>query len=78
MSTYFVDIVFFGESILFHFWHLFSTDVFFNGDATIYEAIMPFRRFLFGIIGGTIAGFHLLMVYIAKHPFRAKEKWFFY
>lgn len=72
-----VVIVFFGESLLFHFWHLFSTDVFFGGDAAAYEAIKPFRQFLFGIIGGTIAGFHLLMVYIARIPFKAKEKWAF-
>lgn len=72
-----IVIVFFGESVLFHFWHLFSTDVFFDGDAEAYERIMPFRRFLFGIIGGTIAGFHLLMVYISKYSFKAKEKWAF-
>ena len=72
-----VIIVFFGESLLFHFWHEFSKEVFFDGNEKTYEAIQPFRSFLFAIIGGTIAGFHLLMVYIAKYPFKNKEKWAF-
>ena len=33
------------------------------------------KKWLFGIIGGTIVGFHLLMILISENAFKQKEKW---
>lgn len=33
------------------------------------------KKWLFGIIGGTIAGFQLLIIFISEHAFKKKEKW---
>jgi len=33
------------------------------------------KKWLFGIIGGTIVGFHILMIYISEYAFKSKQKW---
>ncbi|MFK7935653.1 MAG: hypothetical protein AB8G22_19220 [Saprospiraceae bacterium] len=33
------------------------------------------KKWLFGIIGGTIAGFQLLIIFISENAFRKRERW---
>jgi hypothetical protein len=47
---------------------------------TFFEGVLPWqaelmRRFFFGIIGGTIAGYFLLQTLIVLFPFRNGERW---
>lgn len=44
-------------------------------DGAIPPEAMRFRSFLFGIIGGTIAGYFLLQTLIVWFPFYRKERW---
>ena len=39
------------------------------------DNILQFKNWLFGIIGGTIVGFHLLVIMISENAFKQKEKW---
>lgn len=67
-------VAFAGDSLLFYFHNAESEALFFQGQALEGE-LLHFKKWLFGIIGGTMAGFHLLAYYIVKHPFAQKEKW---
>lgn len=69
-----VLVAFAGDTILFELHNQQSLAVFFDGQPMT-EQMLTFKKFLFGIIGGTIAGFHLLMVFVAKNGFKNKEKW---
>jgi len=45
-----------------------------NGDAFTPELIQ-LKNFLFGIIGGTIVGFHVILIFISENSLKNKEKW---
>ncbi|MBF9252196.1 hypothetical protein I2I11_02715 [Pontibacter sp. 172403-2] len=47
------------------FWH----------SSQIPAEIVPFRAFIWGPLGGTIACSYILLAYIARYPFRRKERW---
>lgn len=63
-----------GNSILFGLHNTGTKSVFLNGAAFTPE-ILNLKNWLFGIIGGTIVGFHALMIMISENAFRKKEKW---
>ena len=48
-------------------------DVFFEGHLT--EAAEELRTFLFGILGGTLAGYFFLQTLIVWIPFRKRQRW---
>ena len=43
--------------------------------AVIPSEIAPFRAFIWGPLGATIACSYILLAYIACYPFRRKERW---
>lgn len=51
-----------------------TREVFFGGKPFPPEALLM-KNWLFGIIGGTIVGFHLLMIGISEFAFKKGEKW---
>lgn len=51
-----------------------TSQLFFEGNS-IEGDMLLFKNWLFGIIGGTIVGFHLIMFFIIQNPFRKKERW---
>lgn len=63
-----------GNSIFFEFYNTQTEAVFFDGQA-LSEQTLLLKNWLFGIIGGTIVGFHLLMIAIIKNSFVKREKW---
>ena len=67
-------VAFAGNSIFFQLHNQYTTEVFFQGE-TITGDLLRFKNWLFGVIGGTIVGFHLLMIMISENAFRQKEKW---
>lgn len=67
-------VAFAGNSILFDMHNAGTSKEFLAGEA-IEGDILRLKNWLFGIIGATLAGFHLLMVYIIKYAFKQKEKW---
>lgn len=63
-----------GNSIFFELHNTKTEAVFFEGQALSSETL-ALKNWLFGIIGGSIVGFHLLMIFIIKNAFAKKEKW---
>lgn len=63
-----------GNSFVFDLHNEQTKNVFLNGnDFTGQE--LNLKNWLFGIIGGTIVGFHLLAILISENAFKKKEKW---
>jgi len=67
-------VAFAGNSFVFDLHNGYSEEVFFGGEAFSPE-VLRLKNWLFGIIGGTIVGFHLLMVLISENAFKRKEPW---
>ncbi len=63
-----------GNSFFFTLHNEYTKEVFFNTQE-FDPAVLQFKNWLFGIIGGTIVGFHILMVMISENAFKRKEKW---
>lgn len=63
-----------GDSIVFSLHNGYTNEVFFNGNGLSNEVLL-LKKWLFGVIGGTIVGFHVLMVFISENAFKNKEPW---
>lgn len=67
-------VAFAGNSIFFELHNGYTREVFFGGREFSAE-VLALKNWLFGIIGGTIVGFHVLMVGISEYAFKRKERW---
>lgn len=67
-------VAFAGDTFIFELHNAQTRDVFFMG-GEIPPNVLLLKKFLFGIIGGTLAGSHLLMAYIAHYPLAGKKRW---
>jgi multisubunit Na+/H+ antiporter MnhB subunit len=76
IMTIFVGLLcaFASNSIFFELHNSYSKEVFFETKEFTPE-VLNMKNWLFGIIGGTIVGFHTLMVLISEFAFKKKEKW---
>ena len=36
---------------------------------------MSFQRFVYGVLGMTVAGWGVFFIYVARYPFRRRERW---
>jgi len=63
-----------GNSIFFEAHNAGTRAVFFDGAAWT-SSTLSLKNWLFGIIGGTIVGFHVLMLFIIKNSFTKGERW---
>ena len=70
-------VAFAGNSFFFEAHNHYTKAVFFGGEA-FSDQILLFKNWLFGVIGGTIVGFHVLMVMISEYAFKQKQKWAYY
>lgn len=66
-----------GNSIFFDAHNTQTKEVLFAGEDFSPE-VLTMKNWLFGIIGGTIVGFHTLMVFISENAFKKKERWSYY
>jgi len=67
-------VAFAGNSIFFELHNYYTQEVFFEAK-TFHPEALALKNWLFGIIGGTIVGFHVLMVFISENAFKNKEPW---
>ena len=67
-------VAFAGNSIVFEIHNDFSKDLFFLGNEFNPE-VLQLKNWLFGIIGGTMVGFHLLVIMISENAFKKRERW---
>ncbi len=63
-----------GNSIFFEAHNSFTEEVFFQGNKMEGD-LLDLKNWLFGIIGGTIVGYHILMIMISENAFKKKERW---
>jgi hypothetical protein len=67
-------VAFWGNSVFLEIHNGFTMETFFGGNPFTAETLR-FKNWLFGIIGGTIVGFHVLMIMISENAFKKKERW---
>ena len=63
-----------GNSIVFEA-HNAGTQAVFLDNAAWSAEVLALKNWLIGIIGGSIVGFHVLMLFIIKNSFAKKEVW---
>ena len=68
-----IALALFPGNPIFEIWNQAAAKVFFGG-AMPQEAV-AFQSFLFGPLGGTMAGSYLLQAFIVWGPFKQREKW---
>ncbi len=69
-----VILAFFGNTPLFRNYFRMLAEIFWNAPSFPEEAA-GFRNFVLGPLGGTIACCYLLLAFLAKYPFKKKERW---
>lgn len=67
-------VAFAGNSIFFKMHNEYTKEIFFQ-ETPLEGSLLFFKNWMFGIIGGTIVGFHFLMIMISENAFKKKEKW---
>lgn len=67
-------VAFAGNSFVFEIHNEYTQKVFFESN-TLQPDVLNLKNWLFGIIGGTIVGFHVLMVMISENSYKNKELW---
>jgi hypothetical protein len=50
-------------------------DWIFWGTAAVGGSVRLFQQWVFGVWGATIAGWGIFVIFLARHPFRKKERW---
>ena len=68
-------IVAFAGNSFFFAYHNAQTEIVFFDENELAQNELYLKNWLFGIIGGTIVGFHILMIFIANNAYRKREKW---
>ncbi|MFZ1806309.1 MAG: hypothetical protein WAU36_03750 [Cyclobacteriaceae bacterium] len=63
-----------GNSIFFELHNDYTKEVFLNSNEFSPD-VLRLKNWLFGIIGATIVGFHILMIMISENSFKKKEPW---
>ena len=63
-----------SNSFVFEIYNDYSKSLFFESNHFDSE-VMALKNWLFGIIGGTVVGFHILMIMISEYAFKKKEVW---
>ncbi|MDY7395080.1 hypothetical protein UMM65_07490 [Aureibaculum sp. 2210JD6-5] len=67
-------VAFAGNSFFFELHNEYTRDVFFKSKEFQPE-VLALKNWLFGIIGATIIGFHILMIMISENAFKNEERW---
>lgn len=68
-------IVAFAGNSFFFAYHNAQTEIVFFDENELAQNELYLKNWLFGIIGGTIVGFHILMIFITNNAYRKREKW---
>ncbi len=66
-----------SNSFIFDLYNNHTEAVFFNGEPFSPEVI-KFKTWIFAVLGATIIGFHVLMIFISEYAFKKREKWSYY
>jgi len=69
-----IAVAIFNNTILFELWNQYMKS-WLGIEGTLPTNLLKFKTFILAPLGGTIAGSYVLMAFIAKYPFRNREKW---
>lgn len=69
-----IVLAFFSESFIFKQYNTFTNAVFFEGNE-MPDSTKDLKLWLTGIIGATLAGYHILMIFISENAFIKKQSW---
>jgi hypothetical protein len=69
-----VTLALFGNNPLFEPYHRMLAMIFYEQE-TFPENVHELYKFVMGPMGANIAGFYLLLAYIARYPFKRRERW---
>jgi hypothetical protein len=69
-----IAFAFFGNNFLFQPYNLMLAKIFWHSPA-FPTAADEFRRFIYAPLGGTITCCYILLAFIARYPFKNKERW---
>lgn len=69
-----IAFAFYGNNIVFQSYNKMLASIFWQSSQLPPKAEL-FRAFIYGPLGGTIACCYILLAFIAKYPFREKQKW---
>ncbi len=67
-------VAFAGNSFMFELHNSFTKEVFLHSNE-FDPNVLKLKNWLFGIIGATIVGYHVLMIMISENAFKKKEPW---
>ena len=67
-------VAFAGNSFFFDYHNTQSQVVFFDGTPFTPE-VLRLKNWLFGIIGGSIVGFHVLLIFLSEYALRQRMGW---
>jgi hypothetical protein len=73
-AFYGIVFAFYGNNLLFIPYNKMLAVIFWHSTQFPPEA-EPFRAFIYGPLGGTITCCYILLAFIAKYPFKEKQKW---
>lgn len=68
-------LVFFNQTPVFDLLFNRQVNPVFWGAEDIADSALTFQKWIYGVLGATVAGWGAVMAFIAHHPFRRKEKW---
>jgi len=66
---------FFGHTILFNSLINNQINIALWGATQIPKDALNYQRFIYGVLGAVVAGWGIILAFIAQEPFKKKEKW---
>jgi len=75
LAVFGLALAFFNQAPFFDF--LFNNQInpVFWTDGQIAPETIRFQQWIYGVLGATIAGWGVTVAFLARHPFRNKERW---
>ena len=65
---------FFNGTVLFQIFDRLINPVFWSA-GELPEGVNEFQRFVYGVLGATMAGWGIFITFMAQYPFKSKERW---
>ncbi len=75
VSIFGVFLALFNQTPVFNFLFNARIDPVFWGARPVFGEIRLFQAWVYGVLGATTAGWGVFLAYIARYPFKNKERW---
>jgi len=75
LVTFGLSLGFFNQTPFFDLAFNRQIDSVFWPDGTLVESIEQFQAWIYGVLGVTVSGWGVFMIFLARHPFRKRQRW---